>query len=88
MHQALGIEDQKPSSIFQKQLRKNGITVNDIPRSLPVEDIENPHSIYVSEEDITIQLKVEGVMSGFDTRITTQSKLNTCKHIVLTKDYK
>ena len=35
-----------------------------------------------------IQLKVKGLMSGFDTRILTQSELDTCKHIFLTHDSK
>ena len=35
-----------------------------------------------------IQLKVKGVMSGFDTRIRTQSEVDSCKHIVLTNGSK
>ena len=86
LHQALRIEDQEPSFLWPNQLQENGTTVNDVLRSLPVGEVENPHSIYVLEEDVTIQLKVKGVMSGFDTRIPTQIKLDTCKHIILTND--
>ena len=57
--------------------------MNDAPRSLPGKNVENPHSIYISEEDITIPMKVKGAMSGFDTRIPTHHKLNTCAHAVL-----
>ena len=68
--------------LFPNQLRVNGITVDDVPRNLPGGDVGNPHSMYVPEEDVTIQLKVKRVMSGFDTRIITQSELDTCTHIV------
>ena len=59
--------------------------MNDVPRSLPGGDVENPHSIYIPEEDVTISLKAKGLMSGFETRITTQHNLNTCAHVFLTK---
>ena len=81
-HQALGIEDPKPFFLSPNQLRANGITVNIAARMLPDGDVGNPHSMYVPEEDVTIQLKVKRVMSGFDTRIITQSELDTCTHIV------
>ena len=35
-----------------------------------------------------IQLKVKGVISVFDTRIPTQSELDTCKHKILTNELK
>ena len=88
LHQSLGIEDQGPSFLCPNQLRSNGITVNDVPAFLPSKDVKNPHSIHVLEEDVTIQLKVKGVISEFDTRIPKKSKLDTCKHIVLTNDSK
>ena len=62
-HQALGIEDQEPSLLFPNQLWENRITVNDLLRSLPGGDVKNSHSIYVPEEDVTMQLKVKGLMS-------------------------
>ena len=63
LHKSIGIEDQEPSLLFPNQLWENRITVNDLLRSLPGGDVKNSHSIYVPEEDVTMQLKVKGLMS-------------------------
>ena len=88
LHQALGMEEQEPSLLCPNQLRMNGILVNDVPRSLPGGDIKNAHSMVIPEADLKVPLKVNGVMSSFDTRIPTESELETCTHIVLTNDSK
>ena len=82
------MEDQDTSLLLPNQLQANVITDNNVPSRLHGGDVENPHSIYVPEEYVTIQLKVKGVMSGFDTRIPTQSELDMCRHIVLTNNSK
>ena len=86
--QALGVEDREPNLLLLNQLQENGIVVNNVPSRLPGGDVKNPYSIYFLEEDITIQLKVKEVVWRFDTRIPTQSNLDTCKHIFLTNNSK
>ena len=86
LHKSIGIEDQEPSLLCLNQLQANVITVKDVPKILPDGDVKKPHSIYIPEEYVTILLTVKGVISGFDTGIPTQYKLNTCAHAVLTNN--
>ena len=86
LHQVLEIEDQETSLLCLNQLQENVITVNNAPRSLPGGDVEHPHSIYTSEADVRIPLKVIGVISEFYTRTPTQYDFSTCEHVVLTSN--
>ena len=63
-------------------MRDNGIVVDDTPRQY---DSKSSHSIYVPDSDLRIPLTMEGVVSGFDTRLPTNSELDDVdRHIEMT----
>ena len=81
-----GMEEQEPSSLCPNQLRMNGATVNDVPRSLPGGDINNAHSMVAPEADLKVPLKVNGVTSSFNTSAPTENELKTCTRVAPTND--
>jgi hypothetical protein len=44
------------------------------------------HSITVTEENVTIPLQLNGIISYFDARTPTTEEIENCPHIILTSD--
>jgi hypothetical protein len=63
------------------QLRFNNVTVDDVPRHL---SDTSTHSIIVNDNNLTIPLKLNGIISYFDARTPTLHEIENCQHIVLT----
>jgi hypothetical protein len=42
------------------------------------------HSIIINEENLTIPLKLNGIISYFNARTPTNDEINNCSHIILT----
>jgi hypothetical protein len=62
------------------QLWLNNITVDDVPKHLST---KSTHSIIINEENLTIPLKLNGIISYFNARTPTNDKINNCSHIIL-----
>ena len=63
------------------QMRSNNVTVDDVPRHL---SSKSSHSIIVHDENLTLPLKLNGVISYFNARTPTKYEIENCPHIVLT----
>jgi hypothetical protein len=57
--------------------------VDDVPKHL-CHNCESTHSIYVPEMKLRISLELQGVMSGFQGQLPTQTEIDTCDHVELT----
>jgi hypothetical protein len=75
------------SLICPNQLRSFGITVDDCPQHLASPDHPSTHSIYCRDEDFRIPLSLNGVTSGFMTRMPTVQEIETCRWIHLTNEH-
>ena len=65
------------------QLRSHGVTVEDIPRHL---SSKSSHSIIVNEENFSIPLLLNGVISYFQVRKPSIDEVENCRHITLTSN--
>lgn len=65
------------------QMRYNNVIVDDIPKHL---SSMSTHSITVTEENVTIPLQLNGIISYFDARTPTTEEIENCPHIILTSD--
>jgi hypothetical protein len=74
-------EAQTPSLLCPNQLRYNGIQVDDVPRQF---NPRSTHSIYFPREEVSIPLKLNGVMSCFVTRYPTREELRDCTWLQMT----
>ncbi|EEC42679.1 predicted protein [Phaeodactylum tricornutum CCAP 1055/1] len=74
---------QDPSLLCPNQLRANGLIVDNVPKHL-CHNRESTHSIYIPEMKLRISLELQGVMSGFQARLPTQTEIETCVHVKLT----
>lgn len=74
---------QDPSLLCPNQLRANGLIVDNVPKHL-CHNHESTHSIYVPEVKLRISSELQGVMSGFQARLPTQTEIDTCVHVELT----
>jgi hypothetical protein len=63
------------------QLQLNNITVDYVPKHLST---KLTHSIIINEENFTIPLKLNGIISYFNARTPTNDEINNCSHIILT----
>jgi hypothetical protein len=69
IHQALYFGDRLQSSLLNpNQMRHAGLIVEDVPRQF---DPRSSHSIYLPDHKVRIPLRLEGVISGFDSRAPT-----------------
>ena len=71
------------SLLCPNQLRAHGVEVKDAPKHL---DNESSHAIYSDQDDLTIPLRLRGVISLFDTHKPTDEELENCRHVHLTSD--
>ena len=86
IHQALYFGERLESSLLNpNQLRSNGLIVDEVPRQF---DCSSTHSIMSSKHNLRIPLKLEGVISGFETRKPTWAEFNDSDipHVELTAD--
>ena len=71
------------SLLCPNQLRAHGVEVKDAPKHL---DNESSHAIRSDQDDLTIPLRLRGVISLFDTHKPTEEELENCRHVHLTSD--
>ena len=78
IHQALYFEQLRHNLLCPNQLRQHGIIVNDTPLYflLPEQRREDDHRIVIPETDLSINLKLRGVISYFETRKPTQEEID------------
>ena len=72
--------------ICPQQLRMNGMEVHECPRFLECNRGDKSHSIHSPNDDFTLPLTLDGVISYFASRKPTELEVQTCPHIVLTYD--
>lgn len=83
-HEALYFGDRLNHSLLcPNQLRAHGVTVKDTPMMF---DKESPHEIRSDDGDLTIPLRLNGVMSLFDTHKPSEKELAECRRVELTSD--
>ena len=78
-HQALYFGDRLETSLLNpNQMRDNGITVDECPMSLS--NSKSTHSIRVNDlaGDLIINLKLNGVFSGFNCRLPSKDEIENC----------
>ncbi len=67
----------------QNQMRTHGLIVDDCPKHLSKNRIST-HSITAEEHNLTIPLRLNGIISYFDVRTPTLEEINNCQHIEIT----
>jgi hypothetical protein len=83
-NQALFLGDAHENSLIcPNQLRCNGIMVDECPRHL-ANGSKTTHSIHVHEDEMTIPLEMDGVISYFSCHKPTKQELRTCERIEMT----
>jgi len=65
---------------YPNPIRSHGITVDDTSKHLPA---KSPHSIVIKEENWTIPLKLNRVISYCQARTLTIGEIENCVHIIL-----
>lgn len=73
------------SLLCPNQLRANGVRVDDIPRHLS-QDGKSTHSIYFPNEQVSLPLRLKGVISYLETRYPTHDELQNCQWLTATSD--
>ena len=69
------------------QMRLHGITVNDVPSFIHTRpDDPKPHCIFDPVSELTIPLRLRGVISYFPCRVPTADELSNCYTIYMTAD--
>jgi hypothetical protein len=63
------------------QMRSYNIKVDDIPRHLSK---DSAHSIIIEEENLSIPLKLHGIISYFNARTPAIHEIENCQHVTLT----
>lgn len=82
LNEALYFGDRISHSLLcPNQLRDNGIMVDDCPRQF---DNRSSHAIFIPEADLWIPLTLDGIISGFSTRMPTADELDNGQHVTLT----
>jgi len=85
--QAIWMGDKVEATLLcPNQLRYNGIVVDDIPTHLAPSHQPSTHSIHCADDDLTLPLSLQGIISYFDTRTPTTEELDTCKWIIITNE--
>ena len=83
-HQTLYMGDkQEPSLLCPNQMRRNGLIVHDCPISLSHDNLST-HTIQIPEQDLTIPLELDGIISYISTRLPTKTELEDCVRIDMT----
>jgi hypothetical protein len=85
INEALYFGDRMKNTLLcPNQLRANGVQVHDCPKQY---DTSSRHSIYVTGSELEIPLSLRGVISGFTSRLPTQSELDDFNsHVELTSE--
>jgi hypothetical protein len=89
-HQSLYIKELTSHLICPNQLRMAGVTVNDCPLQFIPPSKRTPDSHTIQTKELTIQLRLRGVISYFNTRQPTEKELYdtvNCTHIEMTAPY-
>jgi hypothetical protein len=63
------------------QICSYGVTVDAIPKHL---SLSSSHAIIIKEENLTIPLSLNRIISYFNVRTTSIYEVDNCQHIVLT----
>jgi len=84
INQALQIPGMAVTLLNPNQLRVNGIIVNDVPIHLCPNPENASHSIDIPNENLSIPLKLQGVISKVEVRLPTINEIETCKWVELT----
>ena len=82
IHQGIYLGDElKHSLVNPNQLRANGVQVDDCPSQF---DPKSTHSIIINDPEITIPLKLHGIISYFHSRRPTEAEVHDLPRITLT----
>jgi len=81
VNQALAVPNQPVTLLNPNQMRFNGLLVDDVPKFLYQ---SSTHSIYDSQSDFRIPLKLRGIHSGFISHTPSKQELEDCRWIELT----
>ena len=85
MNQALYLgEHMEHSLLCPNQARSNGIIVNDVPKHLALTITDTTHSIVFPEDDVTLPLELQGVISKITIRLPTIEEIENCRWLTLT----
>ncbi len=85
MNQALYLgEHMEHSLLCPNQARSNGIIVNDVPKHLALTITDTTHSIVFPEDDVTLPLELQGVISKITIRLPNIEEIENCRWLTLT----
>jgi hypothetical protein len=85
-NQALYFEDQLPNILLNPyQMHTQGLIVDDCPKHLSIG--KSTHSIVIEDENITISLRLRGIMSYFNVRTPTLKEIEECVNINMTPEH-
>ena len=73
----------KHTLINPNQLHHCGLVVHDCPKQF---DHKSPHSIMVPAHNLTIPLKMCGIISGFHTQLPTSTDVESLPHVEMTRE--
>ncbi len=65
------------------QMRSCNIIVDDVPKHLST---KSTHSIIINKENLSIPMKLNGVISYFNVRTPTTNEIETCPHVIMTPE--
>jgi hypothetical protein len=63
------------------QMRSFNIIGEDIPKHIST---KSTHSFIINEENLTIPMKLNGIISYFNVRTPTLDEIENCQHVVMT----
>ena len=84
-NQALHVPENSNNLLNNMQLRLNDVKINECPKFLADIAAMSAHTIVVDQDGskYTIHLDLEGVISAFNCRTSTQQEYDNCYHINL-----
>ena len=83
-NEALYFGDRLPHSLLcPNQLRSYGAVVQDCPQQF---DRKSNHSISIAEDNFSVPLEMDGVISFFESHRPSEDELRNCKRMVFTSD--
>jgi hypothetical protein len=67
--------------------RHHGIIVDDVPAHLSPKDSPSTHSIYIPDDDISIPLKICGIISHLESCTPTKQEIDTYKWVIISNEH-
>jgi hypothetical protein len=79
-------EHMEHSLLCPNQVRSNGIIVNDVPKHLAPTISDTTHSIVFPEDNISLPLELQGMISKLTIRLPRMDEIEQCRWLVLTNE--